>query len=493
MLKAKKIKENILSLENKYPVDEWKIDDIYIWPYIRIKLFIDLLKYSNPNFEHGEYGMKKSKIAKKSKFKKAKLLVDSFLYLQKFKSNLIQKDIVYFGAHFHRTKVDGKYFNRFFDSLNYLYDLDHKHYTFEFLKIYPQNHNQDSILNLTSILNAYRNYTVFKNKILLKRNKIKARNLEEYDEFLEEIIKLNPKISVDHYSVFFLKRKIIKINQLMLFFNKFYLKVKPKYVIYAGYYGYDALYASILSANRLNIKTVDIQHGPQTNTHMVFTEWQKIPLEGYNLMPVEYWNWDDYSVNNIKKWSSIVNINSKCIGQPYIEYFKKNNSNKIIKKDQILYSFQAKPFNIEDFIQPKIIQLIKQLKLKWVFRLHPSSHISKEEVIKYCKQKNIYDRILVQDSKDYALPLSILESKWHITHFSGCVIESRLLETPSIIINEFGKTIYQSYIDDNAVYYNNIESASFIDDFKDIIKSKTILLTDKSNDTLKNPFELLYQ
>jgi hypothetical protein len=39
----------------------------------------------------------------------------------------------------------------------------------------------------------------------------------------------------------------------------------------------DNLYAAVLAANQLGIRTIDFQHGPQTNVHMVFTAWNKIP------------------------------------------------------------------------------------------------------------------------------------------------------------------------------------------------------------------------
>lgn len=490
MKNSLKIKENILSLENKYPVDEWKIDDIYIWPYIRIKLYIDLLKYSNPDFDDRQPKNITDNISQRGNFRKIKSLIRSVLYLKRLKSDLVQKDIVYFGAHFHRNKVDGKYFNRFFDSLNYLYDLNSRHYTAEFLKIYSENHNQASIINLTKALNAFREYSKFKSKVKPKREKNSCIQLDNYNEFLAQIKSIDEKIDIYKYSIEFLVKWVRKLEYLCEFFDKFYLKVKPKYVIYAGYYGYDALYASILSANRLNIKTVDIQHGPQTNTHMVFTEWQKIPEQGYNLMPAEYWNWDHHSVENIKNWTKNTYIKSKCIGQPYIEYYKMVNDIHIKKNHQILYSLQAKPFNIEDFITPGIIELIKEYSYIWVLRLHPSGHIGEKDIKKYCKQKNITDKVLIQDSKDYPLPLAISESKWHITHFSGCVIESTLLGTPSIIINEFGKKIYQSYIDNKTVYYVNNKSSSFIDHFRNIINNHSSLSTSKRKITIINPFEL---
>ena len=76
-------------------------------------------------------------------------------YLLRFFLKLQSKSVIYYGGHFHRTKIDGVYFNRFFDALSYNYGLSDNHYTFEFLKIYNRNFYQSSILDLTSSINAY--------------------------------------------------------------------------------------------------------------------------------------------------------------------------------------------------------------------------------------------------------------------------------------------------------------------------------------------------
>jgi len=40
-------KNIILSIEENFPVDTWKIDAIHLWPYIRIKLYFELLTIHN--------------------------------------------------------------------------------------------------------------------------------------------------------------------------------------------------------------------------------------------------------------------------------------------------------------------------------------------------------------------------------------------------------------------------------------------------------------
>lgn len=58
--------------------------------------------------------------------------------------------------------------------------------------------------------------------------------------------------------------------------------------MFLGYYGFDDLYSALITASKLKIKTIDFQHGPQTNVDLAFSNWNKVPAVGFNAMPVEF-------------------------------------------------------------------------------------------------------------------------------------------------------------------------------------------------------------
>lgn len=489
MIETKDIKQHLLRLESNYPVDQWEVDGIKVWPYLRIKLFIDLLKYSKQKpttiFKNTDF-----KPPRKTIIKQVFQVFKDLFYLLRFFLKLQTKSVIYYGGHFHRTKIDDVYFNRFFDALSYNYGLSGDHYIFEFLKIYNRNFYQSSVLDLSSSINAFNTLQKIKTKILKQRKTISKVSLQQYDDFLKDVSQLNRFIVLDSYAELSVTRWAKKIIDLQPFFKAVYKRVQPKYVVYAGYYGYDQLYASIYAANSMEIKTVDVQHGPQTNTHMVFSDWTKIPEKGYFLMPKSYWNWDEPSKANILKWGASNGIEAKCIGQPYINYFNATNKVTISKQPYVLYSFQAKPFSLKDFLSDSILSLIRTLDFIWILRLHPSSYITKADVEGFVKDKGVLDKVKIEDAKSSPLPISILESTWHITHFSGCVIEAMMLDTPSIIINDFGQAIYKDYIDQKKVFYVDHKATDFVSQIKNIMsnppKNKMI-----KTPVYSNPFSVL--
>ena len=117
------------------------------------------------------------------------------------------------------------------------------------------------------------------------------------------------------------------------------------------------------------------------------------------------------------------------------------------------------------------MSLIKALDYIWILRLHPSSYITKLDVEEFVKSKGVLEKVKIEDAKSSPLPISILKSTWHITHFSGCVIEALMLDTPSIIINDFGQAIYKGYIDQKKVFYVDHEAANFVSLIKNIMSN----------------------
>jgi hypothetical protein len=116
---SKEIKKYILELEQKYPVNHWRIDGVYIWPHIRIKIFIFLLNHNaDRNKLNPAFNSRNSKRSILERLLKAPAATANALtVLCQFFIKLKPKKIVFFGSHFHRTRQKGVFFNRFFDSM----------------------------------------------------------------------------------------------------------------------------------------------------------------------------------------------------------------------------------------------------------------------------------------------------------------------------------------------------------------------------------------
>ena len=482
------IKKIILHIEEKWPVEKWEVNNIKIWPYLRIKLYIHLLMMMNKKLEKEETtsDVKHSSSSKKTIFSKLILIFSSFFKLNFFFFSLKKKSHLLFGSHIHRVKQNGLYFNRFYDSLVDIHHLKNEVYNVEYQKVYPNTFNKEAVISLEKELRNYKNLLKFKEKFTPKNDSI---SLENYDDFYAYLKQLPIRLDLLRFSVSDLKNWSRRVIALQPFFRRFYKKTQPKTVVFLGFYGYDDLYAALLTSNQMGIKTVDFQHGPQTNIHMVFSSWTKFPLEGYDLLPKEFWNWDEFSKMNIEKWCVKNHSIAKVVGQPFVNYWLKHNHFERSESNTIIYSLQTFPFEIQDMLTPKIIQLIKDLPYQWILRLHPRNYIEIEEIKTFLIQNQIEDKTIIQSSIDeMPLPKVLLSSIVHITNFSGCLIEAHLLGVPTILINNIGKEMFSQYIDDKLVYYFNPEEEQFLNDVASCIHSLKSSNQMESIKEYPNPF-----
>lgn len=250
----------------------------------------------------------------------------------------------------------------------------------------------------------------------------------------------------------------------MIFFIK---KIKPEKIVFLGYYGLDDLTAAIVSANEYNINSVDLQHGSQIN-NMAFSDWTKIPVHGYNTVVNEFWTWDEESKKNIDLWAAkTTNIKVKVIGQPYVSYWlnKKEDTGKSKKK--ILYTLHLS--NLEDMLTHEVISLIKKVNYEWVLRLHPRNSLSKENIEKFLIANEINEKVTIQNSVEKPLPEMLTESILHITNYSGSLIEARMMNIPTVIINKLGLEIYNQYLDENLVFFIDFEKPDFVSNCQSLI------------------------
>lgn len=482
------IKKIILHIEEKWPVEKWEINHIKIWPYLRIKLYIHLLMMMNKKLESNKENSKVKNVSqvKASFFSKIFLVFLSFFQLNFFFFRLKKKSHLLFGSHIHRVKQNGLYFNRFYDSLVDIYHLKNEVYNVEYQKVYPNTFNKEAVISLEQELRNYKNLLKFKEKFTAKKDSV---FLQKYDEFYSYLTQLPVRLDLLRFSISDLKNWSRRVIALQPFFRRFYKITQPKTVVFLGFYGYDDLYAALLTANQMGVKTVDFQHGPQTNIHMVFSSWTKFPSEGYALLPKEFWNWDEFSKDNIEKWSSKNNSIAKVVGQPFVNYWLKHNPSESSESNTIIYSLQTFPFEIQDMLTPKIIQLIKDLPYQWILRLHPRNYIEIKELHAFLIENQIEEKTIVQSSvSDTPLPKALLSSIVHITNFSGCLIEAHLLGVPTILINNIGKEMFSQYIDEQLVYYFNPELDSFKNDISMCIASLKSSNLSKTVKEYPNPF-----
>lgn len=461
------IKNYILSIEQQFPVDSWKVNHLAIWPILRIKLFFYLINVVEAGNKVQIKKDKKLSILQKLKaeLKKIDSVVHYFFWLRKLPS----KKYLFVGADAHRVNFKSKRFNRYFDILIDKYKIEKDSLYFEYGPDTKNQFNLDLIYTFNKALKGY--------LLLKKSSPIKTKfSGNQFDDFLNFLgqEKFNQNF-LRKYDNFFLEKWaseifLHKIN----FFTKVLKKMKPTQIMILCYYLEDN-FALIVAANQLGIKTIEMQHGPQTDIHLSYGSWSKIPSEGYLMMPNTFWSWDENSEGVLNKWIKNNNNYSVInIGNPWVNYWKTVNSAYEFK-NYVFYTLQPNPITIEQLFPQPILDFIKSEPYQWFIRLHPRQMHDLENIKKYLKNNNVLHLVNIEQATNDPLPQLLINSVVHITHSSGSALEASFLNVFTVLINEIGLLSFPELISNQKAVYLNVNDSNFKQEFEKIIQNHEIL------------------
>ncbi len=455
------IRDIILDVERNCNVNNWKVNDIHLWPYIRIHLFFNLID----EIEIGKTtssdipGNKKNSTyiyrGFKKKIRKTLECINSVFFFFSWIKNIPKRQTVFVSSNSFRVNYRNKRFNRFFDVLvedeqvysNYMY-LEYG----------------------STLTDQYKHENVFKFGFALKgflcthiRKKTKL-SLDGYDYFLsyleryEHCKKFSNKFSKAYISQW---AKTIFIPKVV-FFKKILRRISPKELIILCYYTED-IYPLVTAANNLGISTIEMQHGPQNKYHLGYGSWYAIPKTGYDILPRIYWCWDDFSANEIKEWADSNSIYSvEKYGNPWVDYWNKK-SKSYINKDFILYTLQPLPIPLDVLLHDKILNIIKTSKKKWFIRLHPRQWDDKEKIKAILEKHLPLDtvNIDVDNATVDPLPLLLANCSLHITYSSGSALEASYFGVKTIFIDKMGLSYYPHLFTNKLAFLADFNSDDF--------------------------------
>jgi hypothetical protein len=145
--------------------------------------------------------------------------------------------------------------------------------------------------------------------------------------------------------------------------------------------------------------------GHNLTVHMAYSSWFTLPQEGYDMLPRNYWCWDENSKNVLQEWTkSNKNYAVKVIGNPWIDYWKSMKKN-YVHTNYILYSLQPSPLTMEQLFPESIINFIKENPIPWFIRLHPRQLKEMEAIKMFLEDKQILHLVTIDAATNDPLPL----------------------------------------------------------------------------------------
>ena len=233
-----------------------------------------------------------------------------------------------------------------------------------------------------------------------------------------------------------LRSDLLLIEELAARFEKLLVQVRPSLVMVSVWFSREAM-AMILASKRLNIQTVDYQHGAQNDLHPMYTNWSLRSENGFGTMPNVFWTWGDISNRRINNWATHYENHRAILGgrlydddrhedkKPTPRWLPKHRNNNPI----IYVTLQGDGvFNNEIF---EVLEGTNQ-QMNWVFRDHPRLPISPALKRKILSASGMSASFV----KGTTLQQDLIWASVHVTGFSTCAFEAEVLGVPTIFIHE---------------------------------------------------------
>lgn len=460
-------------LEKKYPVNQWKIKKVHVWPLIRLCLAAEC---HNRHFG-AKKNTKSSLLTKYQRYLKwlgTYIGTSGMFFFRDYKHNqkIQSSDVVLFGEAVSRAvqMPSGEFFDHILDPIRE--ELTRRGYSvFEFERIAPsyyrgQRWSCSNIVDMQVL------------KILIKRKLIGNDNTADYeflafDEFQSDLVKYKFDVNVLSSIV---THTLLLVDLAEWFEIKLRL-IRPSLVLLVSWHG-DCQMALTMAAKRLRIPVVDVMHGGSAanGCNYAYSNWTSIPSQGYEIMPNYFWVYSQSDCDAIRLWGKKAVL--PILGGRPMNLVWCNPT-----KGSIALSFRDRCMQFKNGDRPIILLTLAweveypnwlidfinfDIRYTWLIRFHP--HIDDY-------QRDFVSRLILKDNifleKVDFFPLEILLQNVdiHLTMISSVIADAAEWGCCSVAMHPDVLDLYaQQIADRNLFYADGPESLSKIID--EIVKHR---------------------
>lgn len=442
-----KLFDFILQIEKTFPVEQWTIRDLQIWPIIRTKLYRDNL-YEVLDTQH--INNQQNLIILKNRL--SRILATAFRYFKatlldsKHKESRHTAPVLYFSSGNSMVKENGYYMDKFYQPIHEALSSHGKAsicFNYGEYMVFPRK-------SPSIFLSPKLHLLTIRNFFSPRKNSEQQINLPDFDQFIS-LVKDN---CLNTLSQSQWVKYISKISLLSDYLIRLIKRFEANVIMIICYYS-DLGFALSYAAHKIGTYLIDVQHGVQGPYHIAYGRWSKIPPEGYNTMPSHFWVWSENDFLNIASWARSKAMTPFVGGHPYIQYFINHQSpdynvqwNKFVIKNKpaVLVSL-SKDLSSSDHLKPILDCCHKtQDEYLWLFRLHPGMLNQHDEMMQLIHHSGI-SLFNLTDASQLPLPFLLSKCQVHVTFSSSVVIEASLYQVPSIITSAYGQILYPDFIE----------------------------------------------
>lgn len=433
--------ELVGAIERQFPVDEWTLGSVRVWPIARMHLYYGFFEHQFFANHPARAGLIKTadlpRVGRRiatSAWDYAKAFVTDFGNSQHRNR---PHDAIFLNYQTYMTSLRGRWYSRVCDP--FVEKLSAKGLSSLMLtggyKYATPRFSKSRFIQPHLVVHR------LKGMAGRRREGNSPPMLHELEHFAKASGLFAPSFAI----IAPVERHARQIMGIAGYFRRLLAEVRPQIVFVTCWNGTESM-ACILACHEAGIPTVDIQHGSQ-EFNIGYDRWNCVPAEGYELLPTYFWCWSDTEASVIRAWAHRLPIHQPVVGgnvflerwiagdddtvHAYDEVLaglKKRNNCKI----QILYTLNGSTKEeINTIIS--IIDAVNKSSLDahfWI-RLHPIALDQKRDVMKTLDAQGIRNAD-VENGTTLPLYAILRHMDVHVTEFSSVVIEAQSFGVPSV-------------------------------------------------------------
>ncbi|MHA8087416.1 hypothetical protein [Aquirufa sp. Wall-65K1] len=280
-------------------------------------------------------------------------------------------------------------------------------------------------------------------------------------------------------------------------------KIKPKFIFIVDYYNLNNI-ALLIAANKLKIRSADVQHGVQSVLHAAYSGWVNEPHKRYESLPSHYFVWSEYEKSLIDSWAKGA-YHPVVLGNLIRSLYKKLESSGMeLSTDKIrnlIHERNKENINVLFTMQYGIVyeddfyQMISQTqeKFNWFIRLHPVDNNENGwgKMAGLC-EKHKLDRVDFKICSSLPLELLLTEMNIHVSHSSSVVLDGHSFGLKSILFDNYGKLFFKERLEEGFIFFvNNYDEIPNLILRESVVANK--ILDDLSNEIIKKNISIIYE
>ena len=445
--------ELINEFEKTFQVEKWTVNDIHIWPAIRIPLMTaweQSLYYKDINLDNQKQGLYYRVL---SELKQLMLAIFSYK-----KTPIELYKVGVWGLDVERVLIQDKYYSPYGDALRDL-EFENELLCLDLtIRNNRSNHYPCADITLGYLVNRY----VAKIYSIIKiRESVKAP-LKEAEHWCKD--RRLPAVGLT-YNNFVYQYALLKLvkNHFQRIMQKTQMKICLKVC------WYDTIGMALSWASKeMKIPCYDLQHGIAGSTKSrAYSSWSRIPLDGYKLMPDGFWSWTENDAKEIKSWSSkLINpIRVFVGGNVWNRVWKegklsiKLDSNHAVRTNDITILYTLQYNGITDLLVDLIQKSPKGWS--WLVRCHPMEMDNLSYIDRKIKKISTNAEVDVINTTEELLPRLLMNIDIHISGWSAVVFDAKEFGIKSILCHPSAKILFKDIL--------RSKEAVYIDDANQII------------------------